>query len=143
MKSYTIPIAILTLVLLSTSYGQKYFPEQTSYSATKIEVAAKHYFHSLDSENEGIIISALAQIGRMKLYFPEENFTELEKKIEDLSINGPTTNIRYRAFLVSNLFHNPATFASIYDATFEDSDALFTALSDRLNTTLLGSNSPR
>ncbi len=143
MKQYIIPIAILTLVLLSTSYAQKYFPSYESYTTKKVELAVKHYAHSLESENEGIVTSALAQIGRMKLYFPDRHFAELEKKIAELSIDGQTSNIRYRAFLVSNVFNNPVTFTAETDSMYEDSEALFTALANRLNSSLLGSNSTR
>ncbi len=143
MKSFTLPIAILTFVLLSTGYAQKYFPSYESYRTKNVELAAKNYLHSLESTNEGVVTSALAQIGRMKLYFPARSFTDLEKKIAELSLNGETSNIRYRAFLVSNIFNNPGTFSIEASTTFEDSEALFSALSSRLNSSLLGSNNAR
>ena len=128
---------------LSAAQAQNYFPSYACYQKADLKVAAKNYLLALESTNEGIVTSALAHIGRMKLYFPDRQFPELEKKIGELSMNGQTANIRYRAFLVWNVFNNPSIFTNVSYAQFDDSEALFTTLSNRLDNTLLGSNNPQ
>ncbi|TAK64376.1 MAG: hypothetical protein EPO24_03405 [Bacteroidetes bacterium] len=143
MKTNLLLSITLMLLFVNTGNAQKYFPDYASYQHTDFNRVAKVYLIALQSENEGVVTSTLAHIGRIKLYFPKQQFPELEAKIIELSTTGQTSNIRYRAFLVYSLFNSPSIFMNESLTEFEDSEALFAALAGRLGETTFGLNSSR
>ncbi len=139
MKNRILSLVVASILLAGSASAQAYFPKYEKYCQANLDRAAKVYAISLDSPTEGIVLSTLAHIGRIKLYFPDLRFPELEKKVTELSINGQTAGIRYRAFLVMNVFVTPAIFRNDSFAQYNDGEALFSALAQRLDSTMLGS----
>jgi hypothetical protein len=140
MKTYRLAAAALTLLMLGTASGQTYFADRECYRTANLDRGEKNFEANLKSSNEGVLESSLALIGRIKLYYPERAMTGIEKEIYQLSINGPSDRIRYKAYLVYNVFTNPAMFASEAKTDFSNSDEMFTALAKRLQNNYLSVN---
>lgn len=136
MKSATLLLTTLLMLSLNTGYAQKYFPEYASYQKANLNVAMQRYLVALDSPNEGIVTATLAHVGRIKLYFPDLALPEVEKKICSLAASGETAKIRYRAFLICNVFNSPATYEKESRTEYEDCEELFTALEQTFDSTL-------
>jgi len=143
MKKNIALTVVLMLLFIGKSYAQKYFPDYSHFQKVNPDRFTKVYLLSLESENEGVVTSTLAHIGRIKLYFPEQEFPELEKKICELSSGSQSPNVRYRAFLICSVFNSPAIFMSESRTEFEDSEALFSTLANKLRDTMFGANNLR
>ncbi|MBI5215268.1 MAG: hypothetical protein HY960_05905 [Ignavibacteriae bacterium] len=140
MKKNITLATVLLLLFIGSSSAQKYFPDYSHFQKVNAERFTKVYLLSLQSENEGVVTSTLAHIGRIKLFFPEQEFPELEKKICELSSDSQSPNIRYRAFLICSVFNSPSIFESESRTEFEDSEALFSTLANTLRDTMFGTN---
>jgi hypothetical protein len=138
MKTKTLIAAAMILLSLQSAEAQKYFSDFRSHSHANLDRAAKYYLASLDAENEGVVESALAHIARMKMYFPEMAFEHIAAKVADLSVSGSTPRIRYQAYLVNAIFSTPSVFAEESRRDYESPEALFSAVAERLRSTLLG-----
>ena len=100
----------------------------------------KSYLACLQSENEGVVESSIAQSIWMKLSLPAARFEHAKAVLGSLSVNGRTPAIRYKAYLAGLVFDQPGMFAQEQGRTFETNEQLFTALSERLNALLLTYN---
>lgn len=138
MKTQGLVIAALLLMGLQTADAQKYFSDYNSHSRTNLDRAVKYYLVSLESDNEGVIESGLAHLARMKMYFPERVFGRLEEKVTEIATAGPTPRVRYEAYLVSMLLRSPETFRAESRREYEGPEALFTAIAERMNSSILG-----
>ena len=143
MNTRTIAAAALTLFLLGTANGQPYFANYESHQKADLARAEKNYIVCLKSGNDGIVESGLALIGRMKLYFPEREFNSLEKEISRLATEGKTERIRYKAYLINEVFANPTMFAAEGSRDYNNPDDLFTALANRLQANYLTASTSR
>ena len=140
MKTYKLAAAALTVLMLGTASGQTDFADRASYQKANLEQGEKNFEANLKSSNDGILESSLALIGRIKLIYPERTMTAIEKEIYELSINGPTDRIRYKAYLVYNLFTNSMIFSDESRRDFSNSDEMFAALAKRLQNNYLSVN---
>jgi len=140
MKKSMWYVAVLALLAVGYVNAQEpYFSDANSYQKANLDKVSKRFLECLSSTNEGVLESALAHIGRMKLYRPEYRNNALEAKVQLLAMEGPSTRIRYRAYLVSNVLKSPSSFSSIAQMEFPGADELYTAIAGRLEQTLLGS----
>ena len=140
MKKNMWYVAVLALLAVGYVNAQEpYFSDSKSYHQANLDKVSKHFLECLSSTNEGVLESALAHIGRMKLYRPEYRNNSLEAKVQLLAMEGPSSRIRYRAYLISNVLRNPSAFSIIAQTEFAGADELYTAIAGRLEQTLLGS----
>jgi hypothetical protein len=140
MKTHRLAAIALTLLILGTASGQTYFADRESYEKANLDRGEKNFEANLKSSNEGVLESSLALIGRIKLYYPERPMDKIEKEVYQLSVSGPTDKIRYKAYLVHNVFTNPAMFAIESKTEYTDSDQMFTALAIRLQNNYISAN---
>ncbi len=140
MKTAAVLLAGTLLLAMGSLKAQPYFSNLASHEKANLDQVEKYYLECLKSSNEGVIESGLAHVARMKLYYPERPFAELEKQIVVLSAEGPTAGLRYRAYLVRCLFSTPSVFTVIAHEEYAGPEELFAAISSRLQATLLGSS---
>ena len=100
MKTTIIFLALLLLVTAAFAQTTRHFSDYRSHQRADIDIFATRLLACLESTNEGVVESALAHIGLMKLYLPDQRFSELESKIHFLAIDGANQAIRYRAWSV-------------------------------------------
>jgi hypothetical protein len=102
-----------------------------------IESAPANYIKALKSDNDGMVESALFHALKYKLYYPEENTSDLEKQIERLVDNGNSETIRYKAFLANEFMQNHQLMNRIEKADYKDAGEFFKMLSEELNNHVL------
>ncbi len=122
------------------SGDKKYFSEIRTVQQTNILAAEKGYVACLQSENEGVIESALVHAALLKLVFPMNEFKALQRQVEAVATNNPSLEVRYKAYLVSTAFQNPGLFVEEIKAHFDSPDELLGALASRMQQ-LVASNS--
>jgi hypothetical protein len=140
MKTASILATLLLTAAAATAQEPRYFSDYSAHQRTDIDRAVTHFSASIQSDNEGVVESGLAHIGRLKLYYPDRQFPELEASVRMLATDGRTPAIRYRAYLVASLMDAPALFAPESTGNYATPDELFGALASRLQQTLLGGN---
>jgi hypothetical protein len=141
MNTKRMILAALTVCTITAfSQAQSFYPVLKTSSDEYKERLDKCYAISLSFDNNGLVESALAIVTMMKLDVPAEEFSRIKDEIDDLAVNGPTPVIRFKAYLADAVFANPAMFREEAARRYDDPDALFSALADRLTKALLSSN---
>jgi hypothetical protein len=140
MKSHSLWIAGALTVLLTVntcsqekSPDRKYFSDIVTIQHADFSKLEKKYAACLDSENNGVVESALAHVAMFKLMYPVKDFSVLKRAIGRVAERSDSQEIRYKAFLVSSLFRNPKQFAGIARTDYESPDELFSALGRNLH----------
>lgn len=95
--------------------------------------APANYVKALKSNNDGMVESALFHSMKYKLYYPEQNTSDLEKQIERLVENGKSNAIRYKAFLAAEFMQNNTLMNKIEKEDYKDADEFFKMLGKELN----------
>ena len=105
-----------------------------------IDDAKANYLQALKSENEGVVESALFHSMKYKLYYPEQNTSNLEKRIEKLIEDGKSETIRYKAFLVNEFMQNEQLMNNVERADYKEAEGFFRMLGEVLNDHLFAAN---
>jgi hypothetical protein len=114
------------------------FSAAARYHTADSRVLEHAYVGCLGSTNDGVVESAIAQAAWMKLALPDVPFKNIQAALGILSVNGGTATIRYKAYLAGLVFDDPAMFAREAAKEYSSSEHLFSALGQRLQSTLLG-----
>jgi hypothetical protein len=136
---YVVLTALMICVTTAFSQAQTFYPTLKDCTAAYRTQLDKCYAISLRYDNNGCIESALGIVTMMKLDAPSEEFSRIKDEIDELTINGATPVIRFKAYLAEAVFANPAMFSEEASHRYDDNDALFSALAKRLTKTLLSS----
>lgn len=145
MKAYTLAAGVI--LAAATAMGQQqtnerpYLTSTVSYSDINLPKAARSFLSSLNSSNDGVVESAIAQVAYMRAALPMAELTDIERTVNELANTGRTPAIRYKAYLASLVFSNPTMFRNDTSVDYASGDEFFNALSVRLQQTLLGYNS--
>ena len=102
-----------------------------------IQAAIRNYLKALRSDNDGVVESALFYAALLKRDVPGECFSCLKREIDKLVTTGPTTEIRYKSYLVSIAYENPKLLRQS-TAQINTPDELFVSISDALRATMFG-----
>lgn len=95
-----------------------------SQQAVNINKAPKNYLQGLNHFVPGIVESSITGVMELKKYYPELDFSDIIKKLDDLAINGETREIRIKAFIATNYLKNPESFNWIKKGSFSDDISL-------------------
>jgi len=92
MRTYTfILIFGISTVLAQNAKHQK-----------SLAQAETHYLIGLHHTNNGVILSTIQNIMLLKQLYPKKDYSQIIKKLDDLSLKSPNKLIRLNAFLASN-----------------------------------------
>ncbi len=109
-----------------------------AYWLGKVETIKQNYGLCLETEVPGIVESALGAVAQLGLIMPETSFDGLKKGAERQSAIGSTPTIRFKAYLTSLILDNPQLFTKEREMRFDNADELFSAVTARLQKSLLG-----
>ena len=144
MKAVTIVAATMVFFAAPAVQAQAqdtqpghFFSSHNSYNEAKVPQAIKAFTQCLASENAGVQESAMAHLAMLKLVRPEIDNEIVVKQLEQLSMTAPLESTRYKAYIASQLFRTPASFASARNVEYEDGDEFFGALATQLRNSLL------
>jgi hypothetical protein len=132
---------VLTIAVLLAGAGaaaaQPAIPAAASYRNVDKARATQQYLACLASLNEGVVVSALAQVAQMQIAHPGESFGTLHRAVGDLAHEGRTREVRSKARLVATVLENPELFAGYADRTFDTADEFLGAVAQRVAESLL------
>ncbi len=111
-----------------------------SYLQLNVQAMEKRYVVSLACPSQGVVEAALREITRVKLAHPSSSMSSVEEKFKGLAAEGETPTIRYKAMLGLQVFENPKLFLDLACFEFKTEEEMFTAISRRLEESLLAGN---
>lgn len=143
MKAGMLLVAALTLVMtlgiLPANAGDLGKPARalSTMNAARIEAAKEGYLEGLKSCNEGVVESSIGIVLQWRLISPREDLSRLERKINDLALEGATPAIRFKASLASLVMDNPS-LANFDVAACEDCGELFDEITRAVRQMVIG-----
>jgi hypothetical protein len=142
-------VAVLTVVVLAVSLGpvgraqaqeageEWEFAPHVRYVQADLPRLEKAYIYALEFPLEGIVESTLREVARVKIANLSWEADGLVERLDEISREGATPSVRYKASLVKALFETPALFASETGRDFRTPSQLYHAVAHRLETDLL------
>jgi hypothetical protein len=129
MKTLSIiTLTIILLVSLNSGIAQ-------SYKVAKR--ALPNYYKALNSDNHGMVESAIENLVKLKLYAPGLDFSRVAEKLDQLAEDGKTIQIKYKAFVANLYIENPEKFnwlsSEDKDVQARLFDTMFAQLETRAN----------
>ena len=125
---------LVVTILLSLSFAVQ------AQSSKILEMAPKNYLNALNSDCCQMVEAAVFYSVKLNYFHPEIEIKNLAKKIDELSREGKTEVIRYKAYLASYLLNNSDLFSEINEEDYNDSAIFFQNLATILNQRLLAEN---
>jgi hypothetical protein len=117
--------------------GIPFFASMSSYRSADMQKLERNFLGSLNHPNDGVVESAIREVARLKLVQPLCCSEAIVERLHELTIEGRTPAIRYKAALASILFENPEMFGVEGTVEFANEEELFTAIAHRLNVQVL------
>jgi hypothetical protein len=108
-----------------------------SYQDCDLQKLERHLLVSLHHDVEGVVVTALREVAKIKLAQPNCSSDAIASRVRDLVREGDTPAIRYKAYLASIVLSAPHSFESEGWADFRSDEQFFTALARKLETLAL------
>ena len=103
----------LTLVILFTFFENNVAAQVPNYSDETLKNVEKMSIQSMDSDMNSLVESVIFNMVAFKVYRPDWDFDEILTKLNDLSLNGNSVTIRYKAQLASLFISHYSMFDSV------------------------------
>jgi len=102
MKTLSI-ITLTIILLLSINSGIA-----QSYRVAKASLP--NYYKALNSDNHGMVESAIENLVKLKLFAPDLDYSKVAGKLDQLTEDGQTIQIKYKAFVANLYLESPEKF---------------------------------
>ena len=110
---------------------------QTPVRKDTITKTVRHnYLAGLQHHNSGVVESAIFQLIILKTVYPEGNYDDLAKELNQLMTNGKTATTRYKAFVAATYLSHPEWFPQILEYPVADRERFFLEFSEIIDTQL-------
>ncbi len=116
---------------------RSYFSDILTIQQANYERLEKLYAAALNSENEGVVESALAHVAMFKLMYPVREFSILHRAVEHVMKSHASPAIRHQAHLVDVVYESPAMFAQAARTTYQSPDELFDELAAQVHQSIV------
>jgi hypothetical protein len=113
------------------------FASIRSYEKADMMKLERYFMGSLDHPIDGVVESAIREVTRLKLVQPLCCSESIVEKLHELSIEGRTPAMRYKAALASIVFDNPSLFTREGFVEYANGEELFAAIAKRLEKDVL------
>ena len=100
----TLSIITLTIILL-VSFNSGF---AQSYKVAKRSLP--NYYKALNSDNQGLVESAIENLVKLKLYAPDLDYSKVAEKLDQLADDGQSIQIKYKAFVANLYIESPEKF---------------------------------
>jgi hypothetical protein len=103
-----------------------------SYRECELQKLERRLLVSLNHDVEGVVVTTLREIAKIKLAQPACHSEQIAVKVDDLVTNGATPAIQYKAYLTKIVLSSPRAFADEGITEYKTDEQFFTALARRL-----------
>jgi hypothetical protein len=112
MKSFnSMFFSLIIFLMINVTLGQ---------SQKICEAAIPNYYNALNSDNNGMIESAIVNVVKLKMHSPCMNYSQIIEKLEELTESGPTDVIKYKSFIAVLYLEHPERFNWISNNKTQD-----------------------
>lgn len=126
-------IAAAFIVLAAVQIGMAAEPGTKLFTTErKIELARKNLKVGLQSDNIGVLESAMRVTAQLKMRFPAAEVPELVGLLDEITVNHPSGIIRYQAYIASSVCADPEWYSKEQSVTSANDEDFFRAASKRL-----------
>ena len=146
MKIFALWIAALVLVSAGAqaktpgdeSAGpQRTLASQKAYRECDFPKLERYLLASLNHDVEGVVVSALREVAKIKLAQPACSSDDIREKVEELVRDGSSPAVSYKAYLTAVVLASPETFVEEGNTEFATDEQFFTAIADQLERSAL------
>ncbi|MDX1700008.1 MAG: hypothetical protein R3250_05280, partial [Melioribacteraceae bacterium] len=99
----------------------------------RLEIVSANCLHSLRTENEGVVESAIFVSIQFKNRFPDSNDEKFVDALNELVKYSPSPVISYKAHLAKLYFESTDLFNDIDVSSILDEERVYSDISDRIN----------
>ena len=131
----TMKVIIMVVTIAGGMVGMSWAGEKTC-----CDRAGERYLQALNSENGGVRDSALLQLMKMKMVYPDYDYTRIIRKIEKMSQHDKKIYIRTHAYLARIFMQNPDMIGKVTPQKYRTPEPFFNALYDYIASTQLVMN---
>ena len=103
MRNFTKLFVVLTLIVLNSNCFAKHYN-------TDVKVIIGRYLTGLDHACQGVVESSIVYIAKMKFDYPDQDYSKVIKKLDDIAENDSSKTTRMKAYVVSSCLKNPQNF---------------------------------
>lgn len=125
MKTYQAFAVGLAMLAATTAYSQDSgSPAKAGLNSTELE-RYKHmdfdkiersYLKCLESDNEGVVESAIGMVTYIRVNFPNRKMAEIRAKLTELASSGLSYAVRGKAFIAAQVFADPTAYRKIVES---------------------------
>lgn len=103
-----------------------------TFEEKRIELAKKNIAVGLQSENTGLMESAIRMTAQLKMKYPATDISALVTMLNKISVTHPIGKIRYTAYVSSIICSDPHWFLSDDSVAHASDESFFRVASGRL-----------
>ena len=136
MSRLNLTFALLfTALIVIPSFAQntKHDTQVEDSEQQKVEHAIKNYKVALESNNLGMIESAIINIMKLKYHYPEYNYSSLVPVLDSLESNDQSKSIRFMSYIVKNYLVHPERYAWLQKAELEFDTNLPVVIAEKIS----------
>lgn len=104
------------------------------------ELAATNYSVALQSENPGVVESALFHSVLFKKAFNQQDSVQILNGIAHVYNNGMSKRLRHKAYLIHSLLNIPGLLESVDTEVLENEEVFYRTVSELVTRELLSAN---
>jgi hypothetical protein len=134
MKTYkslvTAIFVIATVVAQAQDAGT--LANNERHTGIPVPLIVKNYLSCLDSDIPMAVESALGNVTYMRIAWPREDLRNVQQKLAELTTQGRTRVIRYKALTALEVFRDPAAFRQFIEHRNWSGDGLLEEIGVRI-----------
>ena len=139
-QTFTVSVLFAATMLMTIQFTAAQEPvKKFSTEQSRIFFAIKNIIAGLQSDNEGVVESALRLSAEMKMRYPDADMSGMIRTMNSIKKNHRNGTIRYKAFIVLSVCENPEWYTELMGHWQKSGDAFFRTASNLLNDHLLTS----
>lgn len=135
-KSLVTAIFVIATVVAQAQDGgtlAKYDPPNIErHTRIGMPLMVKNYLSCLHSDIPGVVESALGHVTYIRIAWPGEDLRKVQQKLAQLTREGTTRVIRYKAFTALEVFGDPTAFRRFIERRDGNGDGLLDEIGVRI-----------
>jgi hypothetical protein len=132
-------INLLSILLISVLFASISFAQETGQveyqkftEQEKVEMAIKNYKNALESDNLGMIESAIINVMRLKYNYPDYDYSSLLQPLASLEDNDKSESVKFMSFIVKNYLEHPERYAWIEKAKLQFDKDMYAVIAQKV-----------
>ena len=125
------------LLIISVIFAHVLFANTRNDDTAFVDMARKNYNVALKHEVQPVVESAIFNIMALKSFYPDYNYNQLIKTLEQLIENSSSETVRYKAFLALTYIKNSRWFPQYQFLGEINQEIIFKDISEKINHKLL------